>query len=89
MFKDTTFDEKKLFDLLKKMNSNKAAGPDGIHSKLMKMCAKGLAKPLTKIFNLSFKTGTIPLKWKLANVVPVFKKDDKSSVTNYSLGLYL
>ena len=43
IFKDTKFDEKKLFDLFRKMNSNKAAGPDGIHSKLMKMCAKGLA----------------------------------------------
>ena len=37
MFKDTKFDEKKVFDLLRKMNCNKAAGPDGIHSKLMKM----------------------------------------------------
>ena len=62
MFKDTKFDEKKLFDLLKKMNSNKAAGPDGIHSKLMKMCAKGLAKPLSIIFNISFSHGSISKK---------------------------
>ena len=73
----------KVFDLLRKMNANKAAGPDGIQSKLIKMCAKGLAKPLTIIFNKSFKTGFIPKKWKLANVVPIFKKGEKSSVTNY------
>ena len=30
MLKDTKFDEKTLFDILRKMNSNKAAGPDGI-----------------------------------------------------------
>ena len=83
LFKETKFDEKNVFDLLRKMNANKAAGPDGIQSKLIKMCAQGLAKPLTKLFNVSFKTGKIPKKWKLANVVPVFKKGDKSSVTNY------
>ena len=65
------------------MNANKAAGPDGLQSKLLKMCAKGISIPLTKIFNKSFETGTIPKKWKLANVVPIFKKGDKSSVTNY------
>ena len=76
-------DEKSIFDLLRKMNANKAAGPDGIQSKLMKMCAKGLAKPLAILFNNIFKSGNIPSKWKLANVVPVFKIGDKNSVTNY------
>ena len=65
------------------MNTNKAAGPDGFQSKLIKMCAKGLAKPLSLLFNKSFKTGVIPKKWKMANVVPIFKKGDKSSVDNY------
>jgi len=73
-FKGIQFHEMKVFDLLRKMNANKAAGPDGIQSKLIKMCAKGLAKPLTIIFNKSFKTGFIPKKWKLANVVPISKK---------------
>ena len=27
--------------------------------------------------------GYIPQEWKLANVVPVHKKDDKNKVTNY------
>ena len=35
------------------------------------------------IFTLSFKTGTIPLEWKHALVVPVHKKGDKSNVENY------
>ena len=28
-------------------------------------------------------TGYIPQEWKVANVVPVYKKDDKNKVTNY------
>ena len=62
---------------------NKASGPDKIDSKLVKYCAKGLSKPLAIIFNKIFKSGTIPSKWKLDNVVSIFKKGEKSSVTNY------
>ena len=80
---DKVFDEKAIFDLLIKINVNKAAGPDKIDSKLMKFCARGLSKPFAILFNKIFKSGKIPNKWKLANVVPVFKKGDKSSVTNY------
>ena len=42
MFKDTDFNEKNVFDLLRKMNANKAAGPDGIQSKLIKCALKVL-----------------------------------------------
>ena len=82
-FSDEIFDDKSIFDLLMKINVNKAAGPDKIDSKLMKYCAKGLSRPLSILFNQIFKSGRIPDKWKLANVVPVLKKGNKTSVTNY------
>ena len=69
--------------ILKKLNPNKAPGPDGIHGKVLKNCAQSLAYPLSVLFNLSFSTGCIPPDWKLALVVPVLKKGDKSSVENY------
>ena len=50
-FSDLIFDEIKILDLLKRTNVNKAYGPDGINSKLVKLCAKGLAKPLAILFN--------------------------------------
>ena len=82
-FMATKFEENRVFDLLRKMNANKAAGPDGLQSKLLKACAKGLAKPLSVLFHSCFKTGVIPNKWKMANVIPIFKKGNKSSVENY------
>ena len=82
-FISKNFSEKSVFDLLIKVNANKAPGPDGFQSKMLKYCAKGLAKPLCLIFQTCFKTGCIPNKWKLANVVPVFKKGNKNSVENY------
>ena len=77
------FEEDDIFNLLRKMNANKAAGPDGIHGKLLKFCASSIAKPLSIIYNKCFKSGTIPDIWKLGNIVPVFKKGEKSSMENY------
>ncbi len=72
-----------MFTVLKMLNASKAAGPDGIHGKVLKTCASSLAYPLSVLFNLSFVTGCIPPDWKLASIVPVFKKGDKSSVEDY------
>ena len=80
---DFQFSEDTVFDLLKRTNLNKAAGPDKFDSALLKYCAKGLSRPLSFLFNKIFLSGKIPDKWKMANVVPVHKKGDKSSVTNY------
>ena len=68
---------------MKEVNPNKAAGPDGIHGKILKNCAVSLAYPLSVIFRVSYNSGMIPKDWKLANVVPVYKKGSKTSVENY------
>ena len=82
-FRDLKFHELDVLLLLKNVNSGKAAGPDGIHGMVLKNCAASLARPLTSLFNISFVTGCIPHEWKMASIVPVFKKEDKSSVENY------
>ena len=38
---------------------------------------------LTNLFNLSLQHGIFPDTWKQANVIPIFKKGDKSSPNNY------
>ena len=35
------------------------------------------------MFNLIYNVGYIPSEWKLSNVVPIHKKDEKSSVENF------
>jgi hypothetical protein len=42
-----------------------------------------IAPSLCKLFNKSFRLGTVPEEWKLANVVPVHKKGDKGLTENY------
>ena len=39
--------------------------------------------PLTCIYNVSFEIGVFPDMWKIAKVIPVFKKGDRSNVDNY------
>ena len=82
-FSDLIISRDEVFNILRNINPNKAAGPDGIHGNVLKKCARSLAYPLSILFNLSFSTGCIPQDWKLALVVPVFKKGDKSTVENY------
>ncbi|MCP4492894.1 MAG: hypothetical protein GY820_37170, partial [Gammaproteobacteria bacterium] len=74
---DIDFNHRKIRKLLTKINSNKAHGPDGIHGKLLKNCAVGLAYPLCLLFNVCYNTGSLPEEWKLGHVVPIFKKGNK------------
>ena len=69
--------------VLASLEINKAQGPDAINGAILKNCSKSLSYPLHKLFNLAYNTGYLPSEWKLANVVPIHKKDDKSKVVNY------
>ena len=84
---DSTFDidlsDSRIKPLLDNLDINKAQGPDAVSGAVLKNCSKTLAYPLSILFDLSYNTGYIPQEWKLANVVPVHKKDDKNKVTNY------
>ena len=65
------------------INPNKSPGPDHLHPKLLKLCSKSLALPLTLLFNNTLIEGNIPMDWKCAEVRPIFKKGDKSQPGNY------
>ena len=68
---------------LKLIKPNKAEGPDEIYARVLRECEKELCGPLAIIFNKSLTEAKIPLDWKSANVVPIFKKGDRSEVQNY------
>ena len=69
--------------LLTNTKPNKATGPDEIPGKILRECAESVAPVLTKIFNKSLSTGSLPDDWLNANVSPLFKKGDISNSTNY------
>ena len=60
-----------------------ASGPDEISPKILKELHHEIAPILTLIFNLSLETGVVPIDWRTAGVVPVYKKGSKSKASNY------
>ena len=66
-----------------KLQTGKAVGPSSIPISILKILKSELAGPLQVIFNTSFLTGIVPDKFKLAKVMPVFKKGSQTNLSNY------
>ena len=69
--------------LLCKLNPNKATGSDGISSQMLLLCGDSAAFPLKLIFSNILSTGIYPNTWKMENVIPIHKKNDKQLIKNY------
>ena len=67
------------------LHQNKSAvGPDDIPGIFYKELAHVLALPISIVFQQSLLQGKIPVMWRLAKVVPLFKgKGQKSCVSSY------
>ena len=65
------------------MDASKATGPDGIAPRLLREAGQSIVPSLTRLINLSLTLAKVPKSWKTANVIPLFKKGEKSDITNY------
>ena len=72
-----------IYQQLIRLDINKSMDPDNISAHVLKKCAIPIAFPLHLLFNLSFKTGSLPADWKIAHIVPIHKKGDKGDIENY------
>ena len=68
---------------LKKLNTGKAAGPDKVCPRLLKICADQLAKPLQELFNLSLQSRRVPVLWKTSCLVPLPKTGCPAMLNDY------
>ena len=57
--------------------------PSSIPISILRILKCELAGPLQSIFNTTFLTGIAPDKFKLARVIPVFKKCSQTNLSNY------
>ena len=69
--------------LLRGLKAHKATGPDEVPARLLKEAADQLAPILTTIFRSSYQQATVPEEWRKASVVPIFKKGDHATASNY------
>lgn len=69
--------------ILDSIDPSKATGPDEIPGRILKECSRELAPSICRLSNLSLSQGIFPHNWKMANVIPVFKKGDRHDCENY------
>ena len=68
---------------IRDMKENKSPGVDGIPPKLLLEIVEQISIRLATVFNLSIEEGVVPLEWKEANIIPLFKKGSRSKSENY------
>ena len=66
-----------------KLKPGKAPGPDGISTTLLIKLKYVISIPLQILFQKSIDKGSVPLDWKKAKVIPIFKKGSKGKACNY------
>ena len=60
------------------MKENKSPGVDGSSPKILKETVEQTSKPLAHVFNMSLQEGIVPVEWKEANIIPLFKKRSRN-----------
>lgn len=64
---------------------NKATGPDGIPSEILKMLDEGSIEVLHKIFNIVYETGQYPRQWLSSTFIPLPKKNNARKCEDHRL----
>ena len=78
----TKYGTEKIIHSLKCKNSYSS---DEISSRILKISTSYVLSPLTYIFNKILSTGIFPDRLKFSEVKPLYKKGDKTDVSNYRL----
>ena len=73
----------KVCNKLGQLKENEVPGPDWLTPKLLKEIKLEISALLCLIFNRSLQDGSVPEDWKIANVMPIFKKGSKLAAGNY------
>ena len=76
-------DENLVTKIISNLKSSHSRGHDQLSNMVVKLISSHIGKSLTLIINQSLYTGIFPDSMKIAKVVPIFKKDDKSLMNNY------
>jgi hypothetical protein len=76
----TTYEIEKIIKELKSKNS---CGYDEITVKILKASSPFIISPLTYVCNRMLTTGTFPDRLKFSEIKPIYKKGDKTLISNY------
>ena len=82
-FKFKEVSQTEVLKTIKSLEPKRSSGYDGVSNLILKSIADGITIPLTIIINNSFRTKEFPSLWKIAKVVPIFKRGGKGIIGNY------
>ena len=74
-FNDVSMAETEL--ILKSLDPNKATGHDQIPTCVLRDGASVLAGPIARLINTVIDNACVPTEWKVAEICPMFKRDDE------------
>ncbi len=74
--------QKMIAKKIRDMKDNKLPGMDGIPPKLLLEIVEQISIPLATVLNLSLEEGVVPLGWKEATIIQLFKKRSLSKSEN-------
>ena len=75
--------EEEVLAILRQIRVDKSPGPDRVFPQTLKETGVEIAGALAEIFKMSISTGQVLEDWRIAHVVPLFKKGLKSKPGNY------
>ena len=73
----------KVLKVIESLKGKKSYGHDNLSGAFLKKIKLSITEPLTLIINKILMQGQFPDTWKVAKVVPLFKKGEKNLPTNY------
>lgn len=76
-------DTKEVLETIASLKTNNSSGMDGISGKILKCIDKFIVYPLVYLINFIIRTSTFPSVLKMAVVIPLFKRGDRTDVSNY------
>lgn len=82
-FSFTIVTEEEVLKILSSLNISKSTGCDNISAKFVKDGRSIIVSLLAYVINLSLRTGVVPSDFKMARVIPLFKKGNRNTESNY------
>lgn len=76
-------DVMEVFRTIRSLNNTSSTGIDDITTSVLKTSAPCICEPLCYLINMSFEEGSFPNTLKTSIVKPLFKKGEKSDMSNY------
>ena len=71
--------EAEMSAVIKSLKAGKAPGEDDIQPEMLKTMNKFAVCWLTRVFQVSWKTGEIPKQWQTSVLIPIYKKKTRKS----------